>query len=512
MIPGLSPLWRLIRVLRALKRYRAWFAVEAVGERRWYVRLALNLPTLFVLRKRKLPARPGARLAAALVDLGPAYVKLGQLLATRADMVGEDLAADLRMLQDRMPPFSTEVARAAVAETLGRPVDALFADFAETPVAAASIAQVHKARTQDGAWVAVKVLRPGVESAFRRDLEAFAGLADLAERISQEARRLRLRAVVKTLADGVSRELDLRLEAAAASELGDYMAGEAGYRIPKVDWRRTGRRAMTLEWVDGIALSEPAKLAAAGHDRRVLAARVVQIFLKQAMRDGYFHADLHQGNFLVEPDGTLVALDFGIMGRLDREAALYLADILYSFQQRDYRRAARAHFRAGYVPKGKSEEEFAQALRAIAEPIHDRPVSEVSAGQLLGLLFATTANFDMQTRPELVLLQRAMMMVEGLAATIDPEINMWEASRPVIEEWIGERASLEVLAAEAIIDAGRSLARLPEVLSALETVVKRTASEKDAPQVELSGFPGPVMFGVGAAGGLLLGLIIAFLT
>ncbi|MGF1607530.1 MAG: 2-polyprenylphenol 6-hydroxylase [Rhodothalassiaceae bacterium] len=515
MLGGGVHLWRLVRVLRVLKRFDAWFAVRRLGPHPWFIRLGLWVATFGVVRKRRLPDRQGERLAAALAHLGPAFVKLGQMLATRADLVGPDLAADLRRLQDRMDPFSADQARAAVEETLGRPIAQMFTRFDDRPIAAASIAQVHKAITVDGQTVACKVLRPDVEQRFYRDLRAFAWVARLAELVATEARRLRAQAVVRTLAQSVARELDLRLEAAAASELADNMAGEPGYRLPQVLWTLTGRRVLTMEWIDGVPLADTESVKAAGHDLRHLAERVVQTFLKQAMRDGFFHADLHQGNFFVEADGTLVALDFGIMGRLDRASAIYLAEILWAFQQRDYRRAARAHFRAGYVPPDKSEAEFAQALRAIAEPVHDRPVSEISAGDLLGQLFATTAAFDMHTRPELILLQRSMVMVEGLAAALEPSVNMWAASRPVIEAWTRERLSLEVQAADALLDAARFAGRMPGLIAAAEQAIYRLAQAPAGEAPQPAPAPAPSVFWPVTAAvfaGLSLGLLIALIS
>jgi ubiquinone biosynthesis protein len=378
--------------------------------------------------------------------------------------VGRPLAEGLATLQDRLPPFAFEKAKAIIEEELGGTLADHFSSFEESAVAAASIAQVHRAVTRDGRQVAVKVLRPDIEVRFTRDLRLFEWLAELAERHVREARRLRLIQIVAKVRETSLREMDLRLEAAAAAELAENMTGEGGYRLPKLEWELTARRVMTLEWVSGIRLSDSAALTAAGHDLPALGARVVQVFLMQALRDGFFHADLHQGNLIVEPCGTIAAIDFGIMGRLSKKERRFLAEILYGFIRRDYRRVAQIHFDAGYVPRSENIEEFAQAMRAIADPIMDLPVEEISAGQLLAQLFATTERFSMQTQPQLLLLQRTMVMAEGLALHLNPKANMWNISEPVIEAWIRANLSPEARLAEAITALPRLLERLPHRL------------------------------------------------
>ena len=399
------------------------------------------------------------------------------MLATRPDIVGPDLAAGLRALQDKLPPFPAATARAVIEKELGRPLDDLYASFDADAVAAASIAQVHRATTPDGTAVAVKVLRPGIEVEFARDLAAFAWLARFVEANLPAARRLRPVAVVETIAESVATELDLRLEAAAASELAENMAGEPGYRVPQVDWARTARHVMTLEWVEGIPLWDVAALDAAGHDRKRLAGIIVHAFLVQAMRDGFFHADLHQGNLFVDAEGTVVALDFGIMGRLDRTSRRYLAEILYGFLERDYLRVARWHFSAGYVPEDRSVHRFAQAMRAIAEPIFGRPVREISAGQLLGQLFATTEAFGMPTQPQLLLLQRTMVMVEGMALHLDADANMWELSRPAVTAFMREELAPELMLADRITETLAACARLPGLVERTERVLETIEKE-----------------------------------
>lgn len=478
MLDSLRHSLRFLGVARVLARHDALFWIDTLSQAPRGLRPLIRLATRFARRRRGLPDAPGRRLAEALRSLGPAYIKLGQMLATRPDLIGAALAEELRDLQDSLPPFDPAQARARIAAELGQPLHDIFADFRDTAVAAASVAQVHKAKTPDGRIVAVKILRPDIEADFRRDLAAFRWAAMFVERFLPQARRLRPHAVVETIADSVAHELDLRLEAAAAAELAENMAGEPGYRIPAVDWQRTGRTVLTLEWVDGIPLSDVEALRDAGFDRGKLAATVVRVFLLQAMRDGVFHADLHQGNLFVDPDGTLVALDFGIVGRLDRASRRYLAEILYGFQERDYARVARWHFSAGYVPPGHSESRFAEAMRAIAEPIFDRPARDISAGRLLGQLFATTEHFGMQTQPQLILLQRSMVMVEGMALHLDTEANMWALSRPVIAEWIRGELSPELVLADSLHEIRETVTRLPAMLARADRLLQRMEQDR----------------------------------
>jgi len=455
---------QLFMLAAGLRRYGAIRALDHIADIPDWAPRFLRALTFYIPRRVKLPKADGERLALALAGMGPAYIKLGQTLATRPDLVGRPIAEGLLTLQDRLPPFPFKDAKATIETELGGALSDHFFEFDETAIAAASIAQVHKAVTTDGQKVAVKVLRPDIEKRFTKDLSLFDWLAKLAEKHSEEARRLRLSKIVAKVRETVLQEMDLRLEAAAAAELGDNMAGESGYRLPKIEWDRTSRRVLTLEWIDGIRLADKDKLEEAGHDLPKLGETVVQIFLTQALRDGYFHADLHQGNLIVQSDGTIVAVDFGIMGRLSKLERRFLAEILFGFIRRNYVRVAEVHFDAGYVPKGESLEEFAQALRAIADPIMDLPVEEISAGKLLAQLFATTERFNMQTQPQLLLLQRTMVMAEGMALHLNSQANMWNISEPVIEHWIRENLSPEVRLAEAINQIPRLVERLPSLI------------------------------------------------
>jgi ubiquinone biosynthesis protein len=429
------------------------------------------------LRQNGAASGNEARLSTALTSLGPSYIKLGQFLATRDDIIGRELARDLSTLQDRLPPFSHEEAVKAVETELEAPIGQLFAEFGP-PVAAASIAQVHKAKVKapDGTLsdVAVKVLRPGVEQRFKKDLDSYFFAARLIERFHSPSRRLRPIAVVDTLSKSVAIEMDLRMEAAALSEMAENSKDDEGFRVPKVDWTRSARRVLTLEWIDGVPIADHDKLRTAGHDLKPLGARLMQTFLRHALRDGFFHADMHPGNLFVDGEGRIVAVDFGIMGRLGMKERRFLAEILYGFITRDYMRVAQVHFDAGYVPRKHSVAQFAQALRAIGEPIMDRPASEISMAHLLGQLLQYTEVFDMQTRPELIMLQKTMVVVEGVGRSLDPELNMWVVAEPVVKEWLesqlGAGARLEQ-AAEGAASVGRFVGDLPRLLTQAERTV-----------------------------------------
>jgi len=410
----------------------------------------------------------GAQLGRALERLGPAYIKLGQMLATRPDIVGSEIAGALEHLQDRLPPFSEKDARAEITRAFCKPVEALFSSFGAA-LAAASIAQVHRAQTSDTppVRVAVKILRPKIREQFARDLEALAFFARTAERFSAEARRLRLTAVVGTLAESVALELDLRMEAAAASELYERTRGEAEFRVPHVDWTRTSANVLTSEWIDGVSVRDVAAIAAAGRDPKQVAVLVMRSFLTQALRDGFFHADMHPGNLFIDESGRLAAVDFGIMGRLDAGMRRFMAGTLAGFLQRDYRRIAELHYEFAFVPPHHPIETFAQALRAIGEPIFGRSARDVSIARLLGQLFETTRRFDMQAQPQLVLLQKTMVVVEGVCRGLDPDFDIWEAARPVAEKWVSDNLGPEAVftrATETFGALGKLAQDLPQLV------------------------------------------------
>jgi ubiquinone biosynthesis protein len=408
--------------------------------------------------------RPGERLARSLEKLGPVAIKLGQLLSTRADIFGAPFADDLSRLKDKLPPFPTEVARREVELALGRPIAEVFTSFGD-PVAAASLAQAHEAVLLDGRKVAVKVLRPGVAHRVAQDAEALALAARLVERSSEAARRLEPRALAATVIRATELELDLRLEAAGGDELSEIMAKDGYMRAPKVIWEGVGKKVLTQEWAKGAPLSDPASLDLPGLDRRELADKLIRAFLAQALDHGVFHADLHEGNLFVAAPAEITAVDFGIVGRLTRAERRYLAEILWGFLERDYEKIAQTHFEAGYVPRTHSVSAFAQALRAVGEPLFGRTAKDVSMGRVLTQLFEITALFDMRLQPQLVLLQKTMMTVEGVARRLDPDHDIWRAADPVVRRWmlreLGPAARAKRFADEGL-EALRNIARLIE--------------------------------------------------
>jgi ubiquinone biosynthesis protein len=468
LLRGARNLARLAGIVLILARYDALFLLEGVADVGPYLRVVGAV----IRRRRGISAlRPGQRLAAAFNELGPSFIKLGQLLSTRSDLLGEEVAADLAALQDRLPAFAGSEARAIIEAEFGQPLGTLFASFDETAIAAASIAQVHFARTTEGGEVAVKVLRPGIAAAFTRDFDLLWWLARWLERLQPALRRLRPVEVVRTLAEIVRFEMDLRFEAAAASELAENFAGDPGFRVPRVDWRRTGQVVLTLERISGVRVDDRAALVAAGHPIDALLAEAAGAFFNQVFRDGFFHADLHPGNMFVADDGALVVVDFGIMGRLDRATRYYLADMLLGFLSGDYRRVAEVHFAAGYVPVGQSVDAFTQACRSIGEPILGRALQEISIARLLAQLFRITEQFGMETQPQLLLLQKTMVLIEGVGRRLDPEINIWTLARPLIEAWMRDNRGPEARLWQGIEVAAEMIDRLPRLIRNLEALV-----------------------------------------
>lgn len=468
MLDAFGNTMRLIGIARSMARHDALWPLQRLGVAR---------PALFLGRllggKRRRDGRPGERLARALEELGPGAIKLGQALAVRSDLVGEQVAQDLTRLQDQLPPFPFATARKAVEEELGQTLEELFADFSETPVAAASIAQVHRATTHDGREVAVKILRPDIEARFDTDLKLLYWIARLAERAAPATRRLKPLAVVREFEKWVRVEMDLRLEAASASELAENFppGNPENFRVPQVHWDLTGRRVLATEWIDGVRIDDLDAIERMGLDRRDVTARSARVFFLQVFRDGFFHADMHPGNMFLLPSGELVPVDFGIMGRVDMETRRYLADMLSGFLRRQYGKVADVHFRAGYVPADQDREAFTQALRAIGEPLQGLTLNRISLGKLLAQLFQTTEQFAMQTRPELLLLQKTLLVAEGVGRKLDPEVNMWVLAQPLIEDWMFANRGPEARIRQALGDALDTMERLPRILRKAEDVL-----------------------------------------
>ncbi len=460
MLAGLGHIYRLVKAGRTLARYDALLLPEQVAELPWPARLALRLAK-FASRAPDQDAQ--SRLTSALSALGPSYIKLGQFLATRPDMVGAKRAFELKALQDRLPPFAMDEARFAVRSNLGADVASIFCEFGP-PVAAASIAQVHRAKTIEGTDVAVKILRPGVERRFAADLASFFFAAKLIERMSAEGRRLRPVAAVQMLEQSMKLELDLRMEASAISEMAANTRDDPGIRLPKIDWQRTAKQVLTTEWIEGLPISDLEGLRGRGFNLKSLGDAVIQNFLRHAIRDGFFHADMHQGNLIIDPQGRLAMVDFGIMGRLGEKERLFLAEILYGFITRDYMRVSQVHFDAGYVPRDQDPAAFAQALRAIGEPIMDKSANEISMARLLTQLFEVTGQFNMTTQPQLLLLQKTMVVVEGVARMLNPDLNMWVTAEPVVRGWIERKLGPVGKIEEAVNTLSHMASGLPGML------------------------------------------------
>ncbi|MBR0552082.1 2-polyprenylphenol 6-hydroxylase [Stakelama marina] len=456
-------LWRLLKWGRILARHGALRGIERDPLTPAPVRRLARIARFGA----RVPKKP--RYADAFQELGPAAIKLGQTLATRPDLVGEEAAHDLMRLQDALPPVPFDTICRQMEAEFGRPINALFESIDEEPIGAASIAQVHRAVTTDGQHVAVKVLRPGIEREFTRAIDTYQWAAAQLEALGGEAARLRPRLVIETFRRWTARELDLRREAASASELAEAMEAEPNYVVPKIDWQRTTGRVMTLEWVEGVKISDREALHAAGHDTKALAKTLVHAFLRQAISEGFFHADMHQGNLFALSDSKIAAIDFGIMGRINRRARVWLAEILYGLITGDYVRVAEIHFEAGYVPAHHDVGEFATALRAVGEPMRGLPVKDMSIGTMLEGLFNITRDFDMQTQPHLLLLQKTMVMVEGVATALDPDINMWDTAAPFVKEWIRSELGPEAAIADRLVKDLKTVARLPELIRNIES-------------------------------------------
>jgi ubiquinone biosynthesis protein len=507
-VRGPHNIWRLIRTGATLERTGAMNVVlEAFSAppRLRLVARILGWPFKWLGLKGDPALPPATR---ALTALGPAYIKFGQILSTRPDVVGDELAEQLKYLQDKLPPFPNAIAKRMIEAELGVAVDQAFSEFSE-PVAAASIAQVHRAKLADtGEDVAVKVLRPNIERAFRTDIDAFYLAARMIELLSPASRRLRPMDVIAHFEGVVLGELDLRLESAAASEFAANTAEDEGFQVPRPVWYLSGRTVMTLGWAEGVSMADNAAIDAAGHDRRVLGDRVLHLFLNHALRDGYFHADMHQGNLKVAANGDIIAYDFGIMGRIDEYTRRVYAEILFGFIRKDYRRVAEVHFEAGYVPADRDIDEFARALRAVGEPIFGMDASRISMARLLAYLFEVTERFGMETRTELILLQRTMVVVEGVARSLDPHINIWQVAKPIVEGYIASNVGPKAV----MRDLGRTLRVLSRFGPKLPLLVEAQLIRQAEPaRVILPKERNPVIWMLAGAGLLAAGLWIGTL-
>ena len=407
----------------------------------------------------------GAKLCRALQEMGTTFIKLGQFLATRPDIIGENISKELEKLQDKLPPFDVIIAKNILKGELGKGNFEQITNISE-PVAAASVAQVHFANINvlgQKKDVAIKILRPNVEKVFNEELDALMFLAYIIESLVKKTKRLKLVEVVQLLREITNVEMDFRFEAAAASELYENTKSDLGFNVPKIYWNHTSKKILCLDRINGISIREIKNLKSQNIDTKKLAKNIIQHFLRHAIRDGFFHADMHQGNLFVTKDGIIVPVDFGIMGRLDKKNRKYLAEILYGFIKRDYRKVAEVHFVAGLVSKEFSKEEFAQSLRSIGEPIFGQSAKNISGGKLLNQLFENTEKFNMQTQIQLLLLQKTMVVVEGVARKLDPETNIWNISRPILEDWLKEVKDPLNKASEVVNEVSEVLKRLPDL-------------------------------------------------
>ena len=462
-------------ILRTIKNTSRLFAIIFV----------LVRSNAFFFWKGEQSFESGQRFARALERLGPTFVKLGQILSTRSDLIGQDAALALTQLQDRVPPFASHEVHTIIHEQLGKKTSELFAYFDDKAAAAASIAQVHFATLHDGKEVAVKILRPGIEEAFARDVSLLYWIADVVEYWCPELRRFKLEEVTRTFEDMIRFELDLRFEAAAAVELRNNLKSDEGLYVPLIYWNYTGHRVLTIERVLGIPINDVAAIRAAGHDPVKLVDAAAVSFFNQVFRDGYFHADMHPGNMFVLPNGRIAVVDFGIMGRIDRKSRIYLAQILHGFLTEDYYNLAKVHFDAGFVPAHKSVDSFALAMMAITKPIIGRKLSDISVARLLGQLFTTAETFEMEAQPHLLLLQKNMMLTEGVGRMLNPDVNMWQVVQPLIEEWARKHLGVRSRLKEHVEEGATLVRALPGLVARAETILARV-SEGDGLKAHLA--------------------------
>ena len=485
MFSALADYWRLLRAGVSLVRHDVVLPDEYKSRTPAPAKLAGKIVRVFAGGAK---GRPGERLATALERLGPAYIKLGQFIATRPDVFGVEATQDLSRLKDKLPAVSQAEAEKVLAEEFGAEDAAkLFSGLGPT-MAAASLAQVHKLGEGDDAK-AVKILRPGVEDKIRLELRAMKRAAARVEKQSVDARRMEPVAFVQTVAESMEKELDLSLEAGATDELRERSLQDGHFFVPAVDWDRSGKRVLTTAWVDGTPLTAPGVFEREGLDRVALANSVTQGFLNHAIRHGVFHADMHEGNMILTDEGKIALVDFGIVGRIGMTERRFLAEILWGFIRRDYTRIAEVHFEAGYVPADKSVGDFAQALRAVGEPIHGKPSEEVSMGRLLLQLLDYTHQFGMHLRPELVLLQKTMVQVEGVARSIDPAHNIWDASETIVSDWIKTEfgpAGAAKLIANNVREVADRLKKLPQMMDQVEAALVETATPTAEPKQQFA--------------------------
>ena len=457
-------LFHLYKIGRKLAISGSINTIDEIYNLPFIIKLLFKILSFGSTKKDNISQKPGQKLCNALEGMGTTFIKLGQFLATRPDIIGEELAEDLSKLQDKLPAFQTSEAKKIIKKELGEKYYQNIISLSD-PIAAASIAQVHIAKIkieEKEEEVAIKILRPNIEKIFNEELEALLILAYILENLQPKLKRLKLIEVVLLLKEITNIEMDLRFEAAAANELYENTKNDSGFNVPKIYWNFTSKKILTLEKVNGVSIREFSLLKEKGLDLKKLAENLIKFFLKQAVRDGFFHGDMHQGNLFVDLKGNIIPVDFGIMGRLDKNNRKYLAEILYGFIQRDYKKVAEVHFEAGLVPRNASKDEFAQALRSVGEPIFGQSIKDISGGNLLAQLFEITEKFNMPTQTPLLLLQKTMVVVEGVARKLYPETNIWQVSKPILQEWIESVKSPKASIDKAIDTSTEILKRIPD--------------------------------------------------
>ena len=462
----------LFKIVRTLALSEALEVIYKVHKPPTIIRIIFKIFAISFSKDRNIKQHENdeERLCNSIQNMGTSFIKLGQFLSTRPDIIGEKLSSKLEKLQDRVPPFTTNEAKEILKKNIGEENFKLIVNF-EEPVAAASIAQVHKAQVDDNGVikdVAIKILRPNIKKIFNEQIDSLMLFAYIIESLIKKTKRLRLVEVVFLLKQITNHEMDLRFEAAAANEYSENTKNDSGFIVPKIYWNFTSEEVLTLDWIDGISIREKDKLLKKNINVKVIASDVIQHFLRHAVRDGFFHADMHQGNLLINDNGQIVPVDFGIMGRIDKLNRRFLAEILYGFIKRDYKKVAEVHILAGLVPKGTQLEPLSQALRSIGEPIFGQKVKDISGGKLLKQLFDITEKFNMQTQPQLLMLQKTMVVVEGVARKLNPDTNIWETSRPVLEKWLKDTKDPITNITETIKDTAQAIRQMPELPELVE--------------------------------------------